>query len=379
MKRIIAVMCLMAFVLAGCGEANNEDSEATAMPGEGKQYVETVNALLPDERLFSEDGQFLANNLQTNQQGEPALYQLLLDGDVDGEPYAAIVEYSLNSDGNWQTREFCKKELIKRIEKETEYIMDFPYIERGDDGNLYVLVKTGDSEAIFGGAPLGNTKEEAHCEYSVFAVDEANNTFQEVKLQTEVTTDEGEEIDYAKEFDLTAFHVKEDGTFFLVFNGSSAMWFDGATGTQTNLCPTIPDSAFVKNVAFGESHILYHSTSKGLFGILDSDTLTVSSYFGEEIDKDNRKYEWYFDTDTTMWQTYAFNQSGLYRISDFSKKASATLISAIGNFDNLAGATLYDILVGANEELYILLRRMPEDSKSYEDSWEFSLVKYEPQ
>lgn len=378
MKRIIAVMCLMAFVLAGCGEENNGDSEATAMPGEGKQYVETVNALLPDDRLFSEDGQFLTNNLQTNQQGEPALYQLLIDGDVDGEPYAAIVEYSLNSDGVWQTREFCKKELIKRIEKETTYIMDFPYIERGDDGNLYVLVKTGDMDAIYGGAMAG-MGDEIHCEYSVLAVDEANNTFQEVKLQTEATTDEGEKIDYAKEHDVTAFHVTEDGTFFLVFDGSSAMWFDGVTGTQTNLCPTIPDSAFVKNVAFGESEILYYSTSNGLFGIMDSDTLTVSSYFGEEIEKDNRKYEWYFDTDTTMWQTYAFNQSGLYRISDFGKKASATLISAIGNFDNLADATLYDILVGANEELYILLRRASEDSNSYEDSWEFSLVKYEPQ
>ena len=378
MKRFIAMMCLAAFVLAGCGETNDEESVATAMPGEDRAYVETVDALLPNENMYEYDI-LLTTDLQINQQGEPALYQVLLDGDVDGEEYAAIVEYSLNSDGDWQTREFCKKELIDLLKRETDYIFDFPYIQRGDDGNLYVLVRRYQGEQSYEG-PMGQiTENDADISYIVLSVDEVNSTFQEVKLQTEATTDDGEEIDYAKEHDVTAFHVTEDGTFFLVFDGSSAMWFDGITGTQMNLCPTIPDSAFGKNVTYGESHILYYSTSNGLFGVLDSETLTVSGYFGKEIDQDNRKYEWYFDTDTTMWQTYAFNQSGLYRISDFGKKASATLISAIGNFDDLADATIYDVLVGTNEELYILIRRMPEDSDSYDESWEFALVKYEAQ
>lgn len=378
MKRIIAMTCIMVLVLTGCGGSNDSNREATATPAQGKQYVAADTALLPDESMYEGD-LLLTTELQTNWQGEPALYQLRAEVDDDGEEYAALVEYSLNSEGNWQTKEFCKKELLKQFREETEHNMDFPFVQRGDDGNLYVLVKRSDDDELAFGGPMGQAAEEKpYCSYSVLAIDEGNDTFHEVTLQTKTTTEEGEEIDYAREYDVTAFHVMEDGTVFLVFSGASAMWFDGETGIQTNFCPTIADSAFGKKVAFGESQMLYYSTASKLFGILDSDTLTVSLHFGEEISEEDRKYEWYFDTDTTTWQTYAFNQSGLYRISDFGKKASAIMLSSTGNFDHLADANIYDILVGANEELYVLVRRPAEDSTDYGETWEFAVIRYQP-
>ncbi len=290
------------------------------------------------------------------------------------------MEYTLNGDGNWQTKEICKEQLLKRLREETQYILDFPYIRRGDDGNLYVLLRRSDGEQDAGRIMGQPQEEDRFCEYFLLSVDEANNRFSEVKLQTKITNDEGTEVDYAKEHDVTSFHVREDGTAFLVFSGASAMWFDSITGTQTNFCPTIADSAFGKKVAYGETQMIYYSSSHKLFGILDSDTLAVSSYFGKEIPEEDRKYEWYFDTDTTTWQTYAFNQSGLYLINDSGKKASAILLSGANNFDTLADADIYDVLIGAGEELYVLLRRPSEDDSNFDETlWEYGIVRYRPQ
>ncbi len=377
MKRFLIYMCVLALALTGCG-GEKETDEATATPAQGKTYEGEEMVQVPEE-CIPDAGELLATDLQVNQQGEPALYQMLMETDDDGEECAAIMEYTLNGDGNWQTKELCKEQLLKRLREETQYILDFPYIRRGDDGNLYVLLRSSDGEQE-AGRIMGQPQEDRFCEYSLLSVDEANNRFSEVKLQTKITNDEGIEVDYAKEHDVTSFHVKEDGTAFLVFSGASAMWFDSITGTQTNFCPTIADSAFGKKVAYGESQMIYYSSSHKLFGILDSDTLAVSSYFGKEIPEENRKYEWYFDTDTTTWQTYAFNQSGLYLINDSGKKASAILLSGANNFDTLADADVYDVLIGAGEELYVLLRRPSEDASNFDEtSWEYGIVRYRPQ
>lgn len=385
LKRFLIYMCVLALVLTGCG-GEKESSEATATPAQGKQYKGDEIVQLPEE-CFADNGELLTTDLQVNQQGEPALYQMLEGADDDGEERAAIMEYTLNGDGNWQKKEICKKQLLKRLWEETQYILDFPYIQRGDDGNLYVLMRSSDGEQgvdrMMGQPPA----EDRFCEYSLLVVDEGNDSFREVKLQTKVTTDEGMEVDYAKEYDdVTSFHVKEDGTVFLVFSGASAMWFDSATGTQTNFCPTIADSAFGKNVAYGESQMMYYSSAHKLFGILDSDTLAVSSHFGKEIPEEDRKYEWYFDTDTTTWQTYAFNESGLYLLNDSGKKASAIRLSEVNSFETLADAHIYDILVRAGgtlgEELYVLLQRENTDSSAAyesEGAWECGIVKYCPQ
>lgn len=378
MKRFLIYMCVLALALTGCG-GEEETGEATAAPAQGKTYEGEEMVQVPEE-CIPDDGELLTTDLQVNQQGEPALYQMLMETDDDGEECAAIMEYTLNGDGNWQTKEICKEQLLKRLREETQYVLDFPYIRRGDDGNLYVLLRSSDGEQEAGRIMGQPQEEDRFCEYSLLSVDEANNRFSEVKLQTKITNDEGIEVDYAKEHDVTSFHVKEDGTAFLVFSGASAMWFDSITGTQTNFCPTIADSAFGKKVAYGESQMIYYSSSHKLFGILDSDTLAVSSYFGKEIPEENRKYEWYFDTDTTTWQTYAFNQSGLYLINDSGKKASAILLSGANNFDTLADADVYDVLIGAGEELYVLLRRPSEDASNFDETlWEYGIVRYWPQ
>lgn len=378
MKRFLIYMCVLALALTGCG-GEEETGEATAAPAQGKTYEGEEMVQVPEE-CIPDDGELLTTDLQVNQQGEPALYQMLMETDDDGEECAAIMEYTLNGDGNWQTKEICKEQLLKRLREETQYVLDFPYIRRGDDGNLYVLLRSSDGEQEAGRIMGQPQEEDRFCEYSLLSVDEANNRFSEVKLQTKITNDEGIEVDYAKEHDVTSFHVKEDGTAFLVFSGASAMWFDSITGTQTNFCPTIADSAFGKKVAYGESQMIYYSSSHKLFGILDSDTLAISSYFGKEIPEEDRKYEWYFDTDTTTWQTYAFNQSGLYLINDSGKKASAILLSGANNFDTLADADVYDVLIGAGEELYVLLRRPSEDASNFDETlWEYGIVRYRPQ
>lgn len=376
MKRIIAILCIMTFLLTACGSGSGEESKPTSTPSSGKKYQEQEFSYLPEENSLYEGDKLDVTELHTNLQGEPALYQYVMETDENDETYAAIYEYTLNKEGNWQTKEYVRKPLTKIVMKQLETMedVDIPFMTRGDDGNLYALLKvTEPSEQV---TPMG-MEEKLPCQYFVLSIDESNNTLQQVKLDTKAEIDETE-VDFADEYDVTKFHVYEDGTIFLVFNGTSAMWFDAASGTQTNLCESVADSAFWKNVGYGEYQIVYYSTAKKKFGVLDSDTMTLSSELGEDIPEEDRKYEWYFDTDTTNWQMYAFNQSGLYRFSDFGKKASATRLSAAGNFDSLANANtnIYDILVGTNEELYLLVRRAPQDTESYEQSWEFGILTY---
>lgn len=251
--------------------------------------------------------------------------------------------------------------------------VDLPYISRGDDGNLYALmqVKLYDENAN----PF--EKQSGASEYYLLAIDENSNAVQKTKLQTKVE-ENGSETDYAKEYDVTEFHVTEDGTPMLVFNSSSAMWFDSVSGTRTNLCESVSDGAFSKRVGYGENEIVYYSMSKKKFGVLDSQTLSRTSEFGDDISEDNKKYEWYFDSDTTNWQMYAFNLSGLYRFSDFGQKTSATSLSADGNFDSLADDVIYDVLVGANQELYLLVRRTNESQIESETTYDSGVIKYVP-
>ena len=104
----------------------------------------------------------------------------------------------------------------------------------------------------------------------------------------------------------------------------------------------------------------------------------TTSEFGDDISEDNKKYEWYFDSDTTNWQMYAFNLSGLYRFSDFGQKTSATRLSADGNFDSLADDVIYDVLVGANQELYLLVRRTNKSQIESETTYDSGVIKYVP-
>lgn len=368
---------MMAIFLAGCGGSEGDGSEPTAAPATGKTYKEESFSSLPNEHELYDEEMLHVTDLQTNMQGEPALYQLILETDENDEDYAAICEYTLNAEGNWQVKERVRKALTKLVKKVLQEKsvdeLDIPYITRGDDGNLYALLKITE----VGGDPATMGRDEKlPTSYSVLSIDENQNTIQKVDLQTRAEAD-GVETDYATEYDVSGFHVTEDGTYFLVFSGASAMWFDSVSGVQTNFCESIADSAFGKQVGYGENDLVYFSMSKKKFGILDGQSLMLTSEFGDDVPENDRNFDWYFDTDTTNWQMYAFNQSGLYRLGDLGKNTTVTKLSATGNFDSLSDANIYDIKVGTNEELYLLLRQAAEDGTDSETSWDFGVVKYE--
>ena len=75
---------------------------------------------------------------------------------------------------------------------------------------------------------------------------------------------------------------------------------------------------------------------------------------------------------------YAFNLSGHYRISDFGQKTSVTRLSADGSFDGLTDDVIYDVLVGANQELYLLVRRTNESQIESETTYDSGVIKYVP-
>ena len=55
-------------------------------------------------------------------------------------------------------------------------------------------------------------------------------------------------------------------------------------------------------------------------------------------------------------------------------------MSGANNFDTLADADIYDVLIGAGEELYVLLRRPSEDDSNFDETlWEYGIVRYRPQ
>ena len=46
----------------------------------------------------------------------------------------------------------------------------------------------------------------------------------------------------------------------------------------------------------------------------------------------------------------------------------------------IADADIYDVLIGAGEELYVLLRRPSEDDSNFDETlWEYGIVRYRPQ
>ena len=365
MKRLLVMLCVGAMLVTGCGSGGSETSEPTEKPSQGNKYVEQDFYSVPDELLDEDEIQ--VTDLQTNAEGEPALYQYAVGSDDEDDTGCSIYEYTLNSAGDWQTKQYGRKALTKLVKKTMEGSVDsvdLPYVSRGDDGNLYALmqVKLYDENAN----PF--EKQSGASEYYLLTIDENSNAVQKTKLQTKVE-ENGSETDYAKEYDVTEFHVTEDGTPMLVFNSSSAMWFDSVSGTRTNLCESVSDGAFSKRVGYGENEIVYYSMSQ---------TLSCTSEFGDDISEDNKKYEWYFDSDTTNWQMYAFNLSGLYRFSDFGQKTSATRLSADGNFDSLADDVIYDVLVGTNQELYLLVRRTNKSQIESETTYDSGVIKYVP-
>lgn len=104
--------------------------------------------------------------------------------------------------------------------------------------------------------------------------------------------------------------------------------------------------------------------------------MTVVNTFGEEIQEDYRKREWYYDTHAEDGSIFGFNTSGLYSIRLAGKKVTVQKISRDSSFDSLADATIYDVLVDDEKNIYILIRKRPEGSYEYQDLWEFGVYKF---
>lgn len=375
----MAISCAVVMLfLSACGQTEKPEETVSSKQNSTVKYTETDYFAVPDEEFYNGEN-LEVSTIERNMDGRPAMYMLERGMDDTDQPYAQILEYSLNTKGEWDMNVLCQNSLTKRIKKE-EQMISMPHIVRGDDGNLYALLQIGlteEDEKWYdgrGGESGEGAGEEKEVQYSVLLIEEGKDSFRETRLQFD---SEKQEEGYQKGA-VTKFHVYEDGTPLLVFDNTSVFRFDIDNGMQTSANSTVPDRALERNVAYGKNEIIYYSSTAKLFGILDIDTMAVTGNFGEEVKESNRGREWYYDTRTEDSQIYAFNTSGLYRISEEGKKFVASLLSLENSFDALADKTLYDVLVDEKENVYLLVRREAEDSESYEKVWEYGLELYTP-
>lgn len=115
MKRLLAMLCVGAMLVTGCGSGGSEMSEPTEKPSQGNKYVEQDFYSVPDELLDEDEIQ--VTDLQTNAEGEPALYQYAVGSDDEDDTGCSIYEYTLNSAGDWQTKQYGRKALTKLVKK----------------------------------------------------------------------------------------------------------------------------------------------------------------------------------------------------------------------------------------------------------------------
>lgn len=109
MKRLLAMLCVGAMLVTGCGSGGSKTSEPTEKPSQGNKYVEQDFYSVPDELLDEDEIQ--VTDLQTNAEGEPALYQYAVGSDDEDDTGCSIYEYTLNSAGDWQTKQYGLRRL----------------------------------------------------------------------------------------------------------------------------------------------------------------------------------------------------------------------------------------------------------------------------
>lgn len=377
MKKMKKSICMMFFAgmmgiaLCGCGE--EEGNAAVSTQPETVKYEETDFAVLPDESITTPEGMLTVNTLQRDREDRVAMYVPEM-GMEDGEYYQQVTEYALDQNGNWERKNICEKSLTKRVIKQGgSWINSIPYVIRGDDGELYALLQM-EWPVTVGEEPTEEDEESTpSVRYSVLQLDEEQDQFYEVSLRLEDRS--LSEVDTSPAM-LKKFHVMEDGTLFFVFGNRSAVQFDADSGAPVAVCENIPDNAFAQNVCYGDKQFVFYSLSNKLLNILDLDTMTITKTFGEDVPEDDRKKEWCFDTHTNDWNMFGFNLSGLYSIRPVGKNVSIQKLSRDGSFDKLEDATIYDIQVDEEKNVYILLRKRPDDSYDYQNAWEFGVYKY---
>ncbi len=122
MKRLLAMLCVGAMLVTGCGSGGSKTSEPTEKPSQGNKYVEQDFYSVPDELLDEDEIQ--VTDLQTNAEGEPTLYQYAVGSDDEDDTGCSIYEYTLNSAGDWQTKQYGRKALTKLVKKIMEGFVD---------------------------------------------------------------------------------------------------------------------------------------------------------------------------------------------------------------------------------------------------------------
>lgn len=367
-----ALVCLAGMLFCGCGK---EEEKNTVLPQKQGTvtYQETDFIVLPDESIIAENGMLDVSDLQRDREGRLAMYVPEQGTDEGGDPYWQITEYVLDSDGNWERKNICEKSLTKRMFKSKEtWIYSIPYVIRGDDGELYVLLQMEWPEMI--GEESDGEEEESHsARYAVLQLDEEQDRFYEVGIRLDDRS--LSEVDTSPEM-LKKFRVLEDGTLFLAFGTHAAVQFDADSGTPVAVCENVPNDALTGNVGYSDKQFVYYSSGNKLLNILDMDTMTVTNKFGEEVEEDFRKREWYFDTHEEDGSVFGFNTSGLYSIRIAGKNVSIQRISRNGSFDSLMETTIFDALVDEDKNVYVLMRQRPKDSYDYQDMWEFGIYKF---
>lgn len=373
-RKWIISLALILFLLSACQE-KKEENRPSMKPEQTVSYAQEDFLTVPDEGMYHQDTLFVTD-IERDMLGRPAMYMVESGLDESEEPYAQIIQYSLTEKGEWDMNMIVSNSLTKRVKKTGGRPFDLPYIHRGDDGNLYALLQIGGRIEEKIENPYASPKEDEDAgaaEYSLLLLDEEKDSFHEVKLQTD---GDGDQEGGKTSDKVSQFHVMEDGSPFLVFGAGRTVLYDGETGMSESE-ETVSDRAFEKNVGFGEQEFIYYSSANKLFQAMDKDTMEVVTTFGDEIEESERGKDWYYDTHTDEWQMYAFNTSGLYRIGEYGKKVSATRLSEDGSFDALAvGTTIYDVMVDAEENVYVLLRRQGEESYAYDEQWDFGIIKF---
>jgi hypothetical protein len=360
--------CLAGIVLSGCGKQAQEESAAGQLQ-QSLSYKEGERSAIPDEGIINASDMLEVSHLDRNREGNTAMYVPEWGSDEEGD-YFQITEYTLDKDGNWERKDICEKSLTKRvIKKRSEWLYSVPYVCRGDDGELYVLLQMDWGEQESDGQDEDKT---VPAQFSVLRLDEEQDSLDEISLRLDDSSLQG--LDLSGDT-WNKFHVLEDGTLFLVFGRRIAVQFDADSGAPIAVSENVPDNAFSKNVCYGEKEFIYYSTTSKLLSVLDLETLTISNTFGGEIDEDVRKKEWYFDTNTENGDMYAFNSSGLYMMKQSGKNTQAEKISKEGAFEDLAEATIFDVQIDAEKNVYVLFRKKDQEN-AFDDTWDFGVMKY---
>lgn len=366
MKKWFVGILLSVLLLNACGQEKAEVTEEIRVNDTKVQYVQSDYLNLPNENFYRND-ELRISSIERNPEGKPAVYLLETGLDSEEELYAMIYEYSLNEKGEWIEKIIGQESLSKRYQKVGDSSFKMPYILRGDDGNLYALLQVGTA--------LSDDERDLTYEYFVLQINEDADEFYEVPLQ--LSAADGSAKDYTQDR-ISTFHILEDGTPLLVFNGGTLIRFDMDSGDQISVSSSVPDNALMKNVGFGENQLFYYSSSEKLLGKLDLDTMEVLGHFGDNIEEDYRAKNWFFDINMDNWKMYAFNTSGIYRIVESGKKAAISSLSIDGAFTALENdITIFDVLVDEKENVYLLVREEDkEESFGFHKSYHFGIYKY---